>query len=138
MWFDFSIADQVPWEEEGDVNSGIDGINNINTLPFQNLPYDSINSIGKQWIRRFALSVCKEMLGLIRSKFSTIPIPGNDVTLNGPDLIAQGKAEQDALRDELKLVLDELTYTALMEKDRDLMDATKDIINQVPMPIFIL
>ena len=138
MWFDFSISDQVPWEEEGDVNSGIDGINNINTLPFQNLPYDSINSIGKQWIRRFALAVCKEMLGLIRSKFSTIPIPGNDVTLNGPDLIAQGKAEQDALRDELKLVLDELTYTALMEKDRDLMDATKDIISQVPMPIFIL
>ena len=78
------------------------------------------------------------MLGLIRSKFSSIPIPGNDVTLNGPDLIAQGKAEQDALRDELKLVLDEMTYTALMEKDRDLMDATKDIISQVPMPIFIL
>lgn len=138
MWFDFSIADQVPWEEEGNVNSGVDGINNINTLPFQNLPYDSINSIGKQWIRRFALSVCKEMLGLIRSKFSTIPIPGNDVTLNGPDLIAQGKAEQDALRDELKIVLDEMTYAALMEKDRDLMDATKDIISQVPMPIFIL
>ena len=77
-------------------------------------------------------------MGLIRSKFSTIPIPGNDVTLNGPDLIAQGKAEQDALRDELKVVLDEMTYTALMEKDRDLAAATKDIISQVPMPIFIL
>jgi hypothetical protein len=78
------------------------------------------------------------MLGLIRSKFSTIPIPGNDVTLNGPDLISQGKAEQDALRDELKLVLDELTYKSLMETDRDLMNATKEIISQVPMPIFIL
>jgi hypothetical protein len=138
MWFEFSIADIIPWEEDGNVDTGIAGINNINTLPFQNLPYDSINSIGKQWIRRFALSVCKEMLGLIRSKFSTIPIPGNDVTLNGPDLISQGKAEQDALRDELKLVLDELTYKSLMETDRDLMNATKEIISQVPMPIFIL
>jgi len=138
MWFEFSVADIIPWEEEGNVDSGISGINNINTLPFQNLPYDSINSIGKQWIRRFALAVCKEMLGLIRSKFSTIPIPGNDVSLNGPDLVSQGKAEQDALRDELKLVLDELTYKSLMETDRDLMNATKEIISQIPMPIFIL
>ena len=89
----------------------------MNTLPFENIPYDNINSIGKQWIRRFALALSKEMLGLIRSKFATIPIPNESVTLNGPALVTEAKEEQNLLRDELKTVLDELTYEKLAEKD---------------------
>ena len=79
---------------------GLFGINNLNTLPFSNVPFDKINSIGKQWIRRFALSLCKEMLGHVRSKFGSIPIPGNDVQLNGGDLISAGKEEQEALKED--------------------------------------
>jgi hypothetical protein len=63
----------------------------MNTLPFDNIPYNNINSIGKQWIRRFALALTKEVLGQVRSKFGAIPIPGESVTLNGDALITQGK-----------------------------------------------
>ena len=111
FWVEFTIRDQYePWEEgTGEPKSGVEGINNMNTLPFQNIPYESINSIGKQWIRRFALAVAKEMLGQVRGKFTTVPIPGESVTLNATELLAQAKAEQDLLREELKTILSELT-----------------------------
>ena len=70
----------------------------MNTLPINNIPYKNINSIGKQWIRRFALSLIKETLGQIRSKFGAIPIPGNNVTLNGDKLISEAREEQKILR----------------------------------------
>ena len=109
IWLEFTIRDQyAPWEEgSGRPKTGIEGINNMNTLPFENIPYESINSIGKQWIRRFALALTKEILGQVRGKFTTVPIPGESVTLNASDLLSQAKAEQDALREELKTTLAE-------------------------------
>ena len=77
MWIEFFIDSDTPWkEDDASVDNGVNGINNINTLPFENTPYQSINSIGKQWIRRFALALSKETLGNIRSKISSIPISG--------------------------------------------------------------
>ena len=103
-WVEFTVESDPYTEADSSVKTGIDGVNNMNTLPFQNIPYANINSIGKQWIRRFSLALAKEMLGLVRSKFASIPIPGNDITLNGSDLISQGQQEQEKLREELKEV----------------------------------
>jgi hypothetical protein len=136
IWFEFTIPSDS-WEEDSDRTIGIDGINNMNTIPFGNLPYDNINAIGKQWIRRFALSLCKETLGLIRSKFATLPIPGDSVTLNGEQLASQAREEQTTLRDELKTVLDELTYAKLMEGDADLVDNANRIHQKVPLVILM-
>ena len=77
------------------------------------------------------------MLGLIRSKFSTVPIPGESITLNGADLISQGKGEQESLREELKTVLDELTYAKLAERDAAMVDSVQKAQGGVPLPIFI-
>ena len=109
----------------------------MNQLPFSNLPYNKINSIGKQWIRRFALALTKEMLGQIRGKFSTIPIPGESVTLNFADLLSQAKAEQDGLREELKVTLDELTYQALIEKDSGASDNSNKMLATIPAGIYV-
>ncbi len=136
MWFEFSIPGDS-WELDEGLDTGIDGINNMNTLPFDNVPYENINSIGKQWIRRFALSLCKETLGHVRGKFGTIPIPGESVTLNGADLIAQAQNEQTALREELKAVLDEQTYGRMMAGDAELVENAGNIQSKVPMKIFV-
>jgi hypothetical protein len=136
IWFEFTIPSDS-WQEDSDRSIGVAGINNINTIPFGNLPYDNINAIGKQWIRRFALSLCKETLGLIRSKFATLPIPGDSVTLNGEQLATQAREEQTTLRDELKTVLDELTYAKLMEGDADLVDNANRIHQKVPLVILM-
>jgi hypothetical protein len=109
----------------------------MNTLPFANIPYININSIGKQWIRRFALALSKETLGQIRSKFATVPIPGESVTLNGAALISESRDEQDKLRTELKETLDDLTYQALMESDAAIVKSSNDINVQVPPGVFV-
>ena len=136
FWVQFMIHEDA-WDEDDDRRTGVDGVNNMNTLPFANIPYSKINSIGKQWIRRFALALSKEMLGLVRGKFATIPIPGESVTLNGSDLVSQGKDEQEKLREELKTVLDELTYQKLAEKDAAIMDSTGKVLQGVPVPIMV-
>jgi hypothetical protein len=136
MWVEFTVPGSGDNWQESKPYKGIDGINNMNTMPMQNLPYDKINSIGKQWIRRFALALCKEMLGLVRSKFASIPIPGNDLSMNGGDLISAGKDEQNTLREELITVLDELTYGKLIEGDADFAEQSSRLQTQNPLPIF--
>lgn len=136
MWIEFFIDGDTPWKDTSTVDNGVNGINNINSLPFENTPYQKINSIGKQWIRRFALALCKEMLGNIRSKFTTIPIPGESVTLDGPALLSQGQTEQEKLREELKTIFDELTYTKIAQGDVELSDAVNSVEKHIPMLIY--
>jgi len=85
------------------------GVSNLSNVPFGNLTYSRVNSIGRQWVRQHTLALCKEVLGLIRSKFNTVPIPGGDLTLNGGDLIAQSKDEREKLQTQLREMLDSLT-----------------------------
>ena len=137
FWVEFYVEDD-PWSTDTSRgNAGVDGVNNMNTLPFENIPYDSINSIGKQWIRRFALSLSKEMLGNIRNKFTSIPIPGESVTLNGADLVTQGKEEQEKLREELKTTLDDLLYSKLAEIDATTMDSVNKIQLYTPLSVYV-
>ena len=136
MWVSFTLQ-KDPFEEYSDRKTGIDGVNNMSTIPFDNIPYENINAIGKQWIRRFALALSKETLGQIRGKFATLPIPGDNVTLNHSELLSQAKEEQEKLRTELKEVLDQLTYTAIMEDDAKIAESASKINNSIPMKIFV-
>ena len=135
MWFTFQVLGDA-WTVDGDMKDGIQGVNNFNTIPFANIPYENINSVGKQWIRRFALALSKETLGQIRGKFGTIPIPGENLTLNASELLSQAQTEQTALRDELKAVLDEMVYSALAEKDAGIASNINTLKQQAPLPIF--
>ena len=136
MWVDFTVETDN-WEEDSDRRHGADGVNNVNTLPFANIAFKNINSIGKQWIRRFALALTKEMLGQVRGKFGAIPIPGESVTLNYAELLSQAKEEQDKLREELKTILDELTYPKLLETDAAASENTTKIFSSVPAGIYL-
>lgn len=137
FWVEFTVPSNAWTETNATASTGVNGINNMNTLPLQNLPYDKINSIGKQWIRRFALAVCKEMLGQIRSKFSTIPIPGDNVTLNGANLITEGKEEQKELREELKAQLLEMSYLKVGEDSAKMMEDASKTQVYIPSLIFV-
>jgi len=136
MWVEFSVRED-PWDSQSDRQDGHDGVNNMNTLPLANIPYENINSIGKQWIRRFALALSKETLGQIRSKFGAIPIPGQTVTLNGKDLVTEGKAEQKELREELQKVLDELTYQKIAEIQGDIVKNTTEVARAFPYFVYV-
>ena len=136
IWFRFRV-DNNAWDSDSNYDTGIDGVNNMNTLPMGNIPYENINAIGKQWIRKYALAICKEMLGQIRGKFTTIPIPGDSVTLNHSDLLSQAKEEQTQLRDKLTEMLKEMEYTALVKQDSERADAAQATLKNSPLPIFV-
>ncbi len=135
MWVEFTV-NKNPWEEEENRQDGATGVNNMNTLPFENVPYKNINAIGKQWIRRYALALSKETLSHVRGKFSTIPIPGETVTLNAGQLAQESATEQERLKAELKEILDQMTYRALMEDDAKLVTAVGTIQEEIPLLIY--
>ena len=136
FWVDFRVAEEA-FTEQDDRKYGADGVSSMNTLPFPNVPYKNINSIGKQWCRRFALALAKETLGQVRSKLASIPIPGNDVTLNGSALLSEGKEEQSALREELKTVLDEMVYGKLAEGDAAMQGNISEVVKHIPIGIYV-
>ena len=142
LWVEFvipgdSAAVATPASGSAPIDSEKGGINNMNTIPFANIPYGNINSIGKQWIRRYALAVAKEMLGQVRSKFATVPIPGESINLNGDALLGQAKEEQAALKEELKTILADLTYDKLAEMTAGMSDNAGKVLEKFPLNIFV-
>ena len=135
MWVQFT-TELDGWIEDSDRKHGIEGINNMNTLPFENIPYKNINAIGKHWIRRYALAIAMGMLSQVRGKFSSIPIPGESVQLNGANLAQASAADMQALKEELKSILDEMTYRALAEKDAQMVASTKTVLENAPLLIY--
>lgn len=136
FWFRFSVDEGA--FATGSMDSGVLGVNNMNTLPFENIPFENINSMGQQWIRRFALALSKETLGQIRGKFGgSIPIPGDTVSLNADALLSQAASEQTALREELNKQLDEMLYSKLAETEKAMIDNTDGILQKVPLKIFV-
>lgn len=140
IFFEFSV-DTGPLDvsgPNGDVaNASLNGVNNFNTIPFPNLPYCNINSMGKQWIRDYALAISKSMLAQIRGKFQTIPIPGNDVTLNYGSLESQAKEEMEALITRLREDLDTMMYVELTKRDQEIADASEAVESKIPLKIYV-
>jgi len=110
------------------------GVSNLSNIPYGRLTYTNINSIGRQWIRQYALALSKELLGLIRSKFATVPIPGSDLTLNGDNLISQAREDIEALKTKLSEMLEELTYSAMLEDEAAASENLQRILKNIPVP----
>jgi hypothetical protein len=106
----------------------------MSNIPFGVLSYSKINSMAKQWLRQYTLALSKELLGLIRSKFGSIPIPGGDLQLNGADLVTQGKSEKEALVTQLSEMLDSLTYDKIVEVDAARAENINKQLSFIPMP----
>ena len=113
----------------------LDGISSPHNLPYGNISFSNINSMGRQWIRQYTLACSKEILGLVRSKFGSIPIPNGDLSLNGSDLISSGKEEKDKLRTELKEMFDSLTYDKLIETQAAEATNIQTLLKTVPIPL---
>jgi len=119
----------------GSVDSTLYGISGPSNVPLNNLPFTTITQPGRQWIRQYTLALAKELLGLIRGKFQTVPIPNADLTLNGEVLRADGREDQARLRDQIKEWLAKLTNQALMEQQSTLAEQLQKQLKFVPMPL---
>lgn len=112
-------------------------ITDTSKVPYNVPVYTRINSVYKKWINDFALAIVKETLGNVRSTYSTIPIPGAEVTMNGPALIEQGKAEQQALLETLRMTLDETSRQKQLERKKLESDSLRDTLGGFPNLIYI-
>jgi len=112
-------------------------VTNISNVPFTNPTYQYINSVGRQWIYEYTLALCKEMLGYVRGKYTTVPIPNAEVTLNQADLLTAAAAEKVALIERLRAYLDETSRTKLLEARSLEADYKLKEQQQVPLPIYI-
>ena len=89
-----------------------DTISDISNAPYDNMKYGHINDVGKQWIRKYGLALSKELLGMVRSKYGTIPIPNSEVSLDGETLRAEATAEKETLIEQLREMLDQTSQRA--------------------------
>lgn len=112
-------------------------VTNVSNVPYGNPNYTQINSIGRQWIFEYTLALAKEMLGYVRGKYSTVPIPGSEVTLNQADLIAAATAEKTALVDRLRGYLEETSREKLLERRAAEADFKQKELSQAPYFIYI-
>lgn len=110
------------------------GISGPSNIPLDNLPFATINQPGRQWIRQYTLALAKELLGLIRSKFQSIPIPNADLQLNGDALITQGREDKEKLQTQMKEFLGQLTHQKLLEADALASESLNKQLRYVPMP----
>jgi len=113
------------------------GITNLSNVPYTHPTYKLINEPGRQWIRRYALALAKEMLGSVRGKYQSVPIPGDTTTLDFARLLSEASAEKTALIEELKTFLDETTRVKQLERQNQEAQLTQETFYKVPYPIYI-
>ena len=112
-------------------------ITDFSNAPFNNMTFSNINEVGKQWIKKYGLALCKELLGTIRSKYASLPIPGAETTLDGDTLRSEAATEKETLVTQLREMLEQMSRKALLEADKDEAEFLNEKLNKVPIPIFI-
>ena len=117
--------------------NGREIITNASNVPYQNPNYTRINSVGRQWIFEYGLALVKEILGYVRGKYSQIPIPGSEVTLNQSDLIAAATSEKTALIERLRAYFESTSRKTLLQKKAEEGEAQNKTLGQAPMTIYI-
>lgn len=117
--------------------SGSNLVTDISNVPYENPTYQYINAPGRYWIFEYTLALSKELLGYVRGKYTSVPVPGAEVTLNQADLIAAANTEKAALIEKLRLDLDENSRKMQLQRKAEEADAMGKTLDQVPLPIYI-
>jgi hypothetical protein len=116
---------------------GSDLITNVAEVPYSNPSYIYINSVGRQWIFRYTLALAKELLAYVRGKYTTVPVPGSEATLNQADLLTDARSEKEALLTSLREMLDQTSRSSQLERRAGESENLTKTLNGVPMTIFI-
>lgn len=134
LWFQYMLKSDE-YCVSVDINK--DKISNISQVPYRNIDYDSINSVGRSWIFEYTLALVKEILGYVRGKYTQVPIPGAEVTLNQADLLTSATSDKNLLIDRLRAYFDDTSRQKLLERRQAESAARNSELGQVPMTIFI-
>ena len=112
-------------------------VSDPSNIPYKFLTYEEINSAGRQWIRKYTLALSKELLGIIRSKYSSMPLPNGEVTMDGEGLKSEGREEKEQLLTELKEFLESVSLSERARQEQEQADAQQQVLNKAPLKIYI-
>ncbi len=139
VWFEFLFEEDKANDAILFGNTAVmdNVISDASNIPYTYQKYSQINDMGRAWIYRYGAALVKEMLGYIRGKYSSIPIPNAEITLNGSDLVSQGQTEKDTLITQLREFLEKLTKESMMARQQAENDAMNEVLSKVPTKIYI-
>lgn len=133
LYFEYTLDS----ENNTILKDGTGKISDHSNIPYGNMVYSRINQIGRQWIRRYTLALCKEMLGYVRGKYDSMPIPDGEVSLNGESLLTAAESEKSALIEELKETLDQFSRQSLLERKNAESTALSEQLGKIPLGFYI-
>jgi hypothetical protein len=113
------------------------GISDYSDVKYDFIQYSDINDVGKQWIRKYTLALSKELLGAVREKYNTIPIPDAEISLDGASLRAEAQVEKDALVQQLRENLEELSRKNQFQIQKDVADQHQAMLQKIPLKIYV-
>jgi len=136
IWFEYYVKDDI--RNTNNVSASLQGgVSDPSNVPYKFITYSSINQPGRQWIRKYTYALAKELLGIIRSKYSSMPIPDGEVTLDGESLKTEGREEKTQLLEELKEFLDSVSLTEKLRAEAEESNAQREVLAKAPLNIYI-
>ena len=137
LYFDYVVKSDRDDPLKTEMSGSADVVSDYSNVKYDNMEFTHINDVGKQWIRKYGLALTKELLGIIRSKYGTVPMPNADTTLDGDTLRSEASAEKEALITQLREMLEQTSRKALLEADKDEAEFLQEKLQKVPYPIYI-
>ncbi len=134
IWFEYMSRDEF---EHNSQTIQADSLSDYSDVPYDFIQYSNINDVGKQWIRKYTLALSKELLGAIREKYSNVPIPDGEVSLDGAALRAEAQVEKDMLMTQLRENLEELSRKNVMENKAHESTHQQEMLKKVPLKIYV-
>ena len=136
IWFEYYVKDDI--RNTNNISASLQGgVSDPSNVPYKFITYNSINQPGRQWIRKYTYALAKELLGIIRSKYSSMPIPDGEVTLDGEALKTEGREEKTQLLEELKEFLESVSLTEKLKAEAEEANAQQEVLAKAPLNIFI-
>jgi hypothetical protein len=134
IYFDYMSRDEFEHDSQ---TIQADSLSDYSDIPYDFIQYSNINDVGRQWIRKYTLALSKELLGAIREKYNSIPIPDGEVSLDGAALRAEAQVEKDELMKQLRENLEEMSRKNVMENKAHEPDHQQEMLRKVPLKIYV-
>jgi len=134
VYFEYMSRDEFEHDSQ---TIQADSLSDYSDIPYNFIQYGDINDVGKQWIRKYTLALSKELLGAIREKYSTVPIPDGEVSLDGAALRAEAQVEKDALIEQLRQNLEEMSRIKVMENKAHESTHHQEMLRKVPLKLYV-
>jgi hypothetical protein len=137
LWFEYVLKSDRDNPIQTAYGEGEGTVSDFSNVPYNNMQYKYINDVGKQWIRKYGLALSKELLGMIRSKYGSIPVPNAETTLDGDTLRSEAQTEKEFLITQLRENLEASSRKMMLEADSEESTRLQEKLQKVPLPIYI-